>query len=428
MSDPDNTPSSPFGRGWIPAARGIGLPGEGKARDEWGEALALRQAQGERVSEGPDAAPSSSLPSSSVSLFPSAPLRETHGAVAPSVAAPRHDGFTPERQVRFLDRLASSGTVRAACLAAGVSPQAAYVARRRCARFAAAWDAALVLARDHAEAVLAERALDGVEEAVWFRGELVGKKRRYDTRLLLAHLGRLDRMAEDAGPCEDRFDELLAMVAGERPEAHFVESGAEGGAEGVADAVDEDARVLEEDRALEGWGGAHDPLPLPPGRAAYVLSSAEPAWIAANVAWDEAAEAVERAYEEAHGCGPHEEDRPEHLPDPVYPPVPRYAPLRAASAARWDGWQGCAFGRVDAALTGEGGEDSAPMEYKSLAGGGPDFPLDCVNRVNPATRRSSGTAGRKAEKGRERKALWAVCSGEGRYGAANTPLARGVSA
>ena len=57
MSDPDNTPSSPFGRGWIPAARGIGLPGEGKARDEWGEALTLRQAQGERESKPAHAEP-----------------------------------------------------------------------------------------------------------------------------------------------------------------------------------------------------------------------------------------------------------------------------------------------------------------------------------------------------------------------------------
>ncbi|WP_067738200.1 hypothetical protein [Novosphingobium naphthalenivorans] len=339
-----------------------------------------------------------------------------------------HHAWDGDRKVRFLHHLAEKGDVRAACARVGMSRQSAYLLRRRDGAFAQGWQAALVLARRHAEEVLATRALDGIEEAVWFRGELVGKKRRYDTRLLLAHLARLDRMAEDAGPCEDRFDELLAMVAGERPEAHFVESGAEGGAEGVPDAVDEDVRVLEEDRALEGWGGAHDPLPLPPGRAAYVLSSAEPAWIAANVAWDEAAEAVERAYEEAHGHAPHAEDRPGHLPDPVYPPVPRYAPLRAASAARWDGWQGCAFGRVDAALMGEGDEDSAPMEYKSLAGGGPDLPLDCVNRVNLATRRCPGTAGRKAEKGWERKALWAVCSGEGRYGAANTPLARGVSA
>lgn len=41
--------------------------------------------------------------------------------------------------------------------------------------------------------MLVTRALDGVEVPVWFRGEKVGTRRLYDTRLLLAHLGRLDR-------------------------------------------------------------------------------------------------------------------------------------------------------------------------------------------------------------------------------------------
>ncbi|MCJ2188785.1 hypothetical protein [Novosphingobium beihaiensis] len=346
-----------------------------------------------------------------------------------------HHAWDGDRKLRFLHHLAEKGDVRAAASRVGMSRQSAYLLRRRDGAFAQGWQAALVLARRHAEEVLATRALDGIEEAVWFRGELVGKKRRYDTRLLLAHLARLDRMAEEAGPCEDRFDELLAMVAGERPEAHFEQD--EAGAEG-ADAVSADARVLEADRALEDWGGAHDPLPLPPGRAAYVLSSAEPAWIAANGAWDEAAGEVERAYEEAHGCGPHEEDRPEHLPDPVYPPLPLYSAFREASAARWDGWQGCAFGRVDAAFAAEGGlavrdgagasgeaqnggAQAGPAEYKSLDGPGPDLPLDCVNRVNLATRRSPGTVGRRARKGRERNAGYAVCGCEGRYGAAPPP-------
>ncbi|MCJ2178868.1 hypothetical protein [Novosphingobium album (ex Hu et al. 2023)] len=333
-----------------------------------------------------------------------------------------HHAWDADRKVRFLHHLAEKGDVRAACARVGMSRQSAYLLRRRDGGFAQGWQAALVLARRHAEEVLATRALDGIEEAVWFRGELVGKKRRYDTRLLLAHLARLDRAAEEAGPCEDRFDELLAMVAGERPEAHFAEEGGDAD----ADAQDADARVLEEDRALEDWGGAHDPLPLPPGRAAWVLSSAEPAFIAANTAWDEAAEAVERAYEEAHGFAPHEEDRPEHLPDPVYPPVPLYAPFREASAARWDGWQGCAFGRVDAAMTGEG--DDAPLEYKSLTGPAPVFPLDCVNRVNLTARRWQETVGRKPKKGGELKVLFAV--GAVKVGATrhNTPLATSVPA
>ncbi|QPC97764.1 hypothetical protein [Qipengyuania soli] len=44
--------------------------------------------------------------------------------------------------------------------------------------------------------MLADRALNGVEEAVFYHGEEVARRRRYDSRLLLAHLARLDRMAE----------------------------------------------------------------------------------------------------------------------------------------------------------------------------------------------------------------------------------------
>jgi len=36
MSSPDNTPSSPFGRGWIPADRALGLPDDGNPPHAWG--------------------------------------------------------------------------------------------------------------------------------------------------------------------------------------------------------------------------------------------------------------------------------------------------------------------------------------------------------------------------------------------------------
>ena len=65
--------------------------------------------------------------------------------------------FTPERKVRFLDALAAHGNVRVAAARVGLSRSGVYLARRRDAEFAAGWQAALVRARDHAEAVLAER-------------------------------------------------------------------------------------------------------------------------------------------------------------------------------------------------------------------------------------------------------------------------------
>ena len=100
-----------------------------------------------------------------------------------STAGPHGEGrsvFSPRRQAEFLASLQLFGNVRLACRAARISAQTAYRQRR-------AWDAALLAARAHAEATLADRALNGVEEAVFYHGEEVARRRRYDSRLLLAH-------------------------------------------------------------------------------------------------------------------------------------------------------------------------------------------------------------------------------------------------
>ena len=102
--------------------------------------------------------------------------------------------LTPARQAAFLEHLADTGVVRLAARAGGVSAQTVYRARRRSRGFAHAWDAALLAARTRAEEVLACRALDGVEEPVFYHGEEIARRTRYDTRLLLAHLARLDRL------------------------------------------------------------------------------------------------------------------------------------------------------------------------------------------------------------------------------------------
>jgi hypothetical protein len=57
----------------------------------------------------------------------------------------RRDGWTPERQLRFLDALTRTRSVTRAARAAGMSRESAYRLRRRKdgALFAAAWDRAL---------------------------------------------------------------------------------------------------------------------------------------------------------------------------------------------------------------------------------------------------------------------------------------------
>ena len=102
--------------------------------------------------------------------------------------------FTRAQQALFLELLSEWGNVRAAARAAGVSRQHAYRVRRACPDFARLWDAARLAAVPRVEDVLADRALNGVEEAVFYHGEEVAVKRRYDARLLLAHMARLDRL------------------------------------------------------------------------------------------------------------------------------------------------------------------------------------------------------------------------------------------
>lgn len=136
--------------------------------------------------------------------------------LSPTPIEAQAHGWTPERKALFLDRLSAHGNARAACRAVGLSPESAYKLRRREPLFARAWAAAVVLGRDNSVQALAERAIEGVEEPIYYRGELIGTRRRFDSRLLLAHLARLDQLADEKAAGEDagRFDELIACIAG----------------------------------------------------------------------------------------------------------------------------------------------------------------------------------------------------------------------
>ncbi|WP_271078210.1 hypothetical protein [Aurantiacibacter sp. MUD61] len=153
-----------------------------------------------------------------------APLPQT-GGVGGGQAAGEHtptfgntEALTPVRMALFLKSMQVMGNVSIACKRAGVARQTAYRARRRYAGFARAWDAALLAARVVAETELADRAINGVEESVYYHGEEVGMRRRYSDRLLLAHLARLDRMAQDAelvAAAELLDDQIEALERGE---------------------------------------------------------------------------------------------------------------------------------------------------------------------------------------------------------------------
>ena len=272
----------------------------------------------------------------------------------------RHDGWSHERTVRFLDTLSHKGNVRRAAATIGMSREAAYCRRRRDPLFARAWAAAMLLAREEGGHILADRALDGVEEEVWFRGEVVGTRIRYDNRLLLAHIARLDRLALDESAQADsaRFDELVACLAGARPSAML--------------AANDD---------------------LPPDRASFAEQAAT-------------AEADRQEEEEAGGFGEDEWERERREA------AERIEQARTDAGHAWDKWQGEACAHVDTLLeilpatgrgtasAGVGGDAPAPSpdpadtdaSTVSIVSTSPDTP----HTLNRAERRRRGRKSRPA--------------------------------
>jgi hypothetical protein len=64
---------------------------------------------------------------------------------APVELKVRHDGWTPARQIRFIEELAATRSIARACSAVGMSRVSAYKLRDRAdaVQFRRAWDAAL---------------------------------------------------------------------------------------------------------------------------------------------------------------------------------------------------------------------------------------------------------------------------------------------
>ncbi|HEY0625111.1 MAG TPA: hypothetical protein VGD10_00100 [Allosphingosinicella sp.] len=107
---------------------------------------------------------------------------------------PRFDGWTEEKQRRFIEVLADTGLVSAAAKAVGLSRESAYRLKRspHGAAFARAWDAARHHAGGLIEDTAFERAIEGVEQNVYDEwGEVVCTKRVHNDRLLMFLLRNL---------------------------------------------------------------------------------------------------------------------------------------------------------------------------------------------------------------------------------------------
>ncbi len=145
----------------------------------------------------------------------------THGPAEPAPRAGRHDGFTVAKEQLFLRTLADTGVIADACRATGISRRAAYDRRKSASgrAFALAWDAALLISRNPLGDDVLSRARHGVIDRVYRNGELVAERHRYDNRLTMAVLTRLDRVAEGHGEnapviraVAQEFDQFLDLL------------------------------------------------------------------------------------------------------------------------------------------------------------------------------------------------------------------------
>jgi len=124
---------------------------------------------------------------------------------------PRLDGWTEEKQRRFIEALADTGLVSAAAKAVGMSRESAYRLRRSAhgVAFARAWDAARHHAGALVEDIAFERAFEGVEHNVYDEyGQVVCTKRVYNDRLLMFLLKHLK---------PERYGALPAQTTAQTP-------------------------------------------------------------------------------------------------------------------------------------------------------------------------------------------------------------------
>ena len=90
-------------------------------------------------------------------------------------------------QAPFVEILRDYGDVSACAKTCGVSTTTVYKYRKDDAKFRADWDSALEALYDSVDAEFLRRGREGVIEAVYHKGVIVGEVRKYDTTALLGY-------------------------------------------------------------------------------------------------------------------------------------------------------------------------------------------------------------------------------------------------
>jgi hypothetical protein len=106
--------------------------------------------------------------------------------------------WTPQCQRAFLEALVCTASISRACREVEKSPRSAYDLRfrRQGAAFSLGWDAAILIARAMLADTLLDRAVCGYEEMTTKQDDGTVVRGKFDNRLSLGLLDRLDKMAE----------------------------------------------------------------------------------------------------------------------------------------------------------------------------------------------------------------------------------------
>ena len=99
----------------------------------------------------------------------------------------RSNGWSAPVQLAFIEALAETGSVEAACRRVKRAAVGVYLLRRHpeAASFRAAWEAALDIGIQRVEDVAMDRALNGVQVPVYAYGKIIGTRTVYNDRLLM---------------------------------------------------------------------------------------------------------------------------------------------------------------------------------------------------------------------------------------------------
>jgi len=141
----------------------------------------------------------------------------------------RHDGWTPERQVAFIEALADTGCVTRAAAMVNMAQANCYTLRRAAGaeEFRRAWDAALDFGLGRLKDIAFERAIEGQLVPVFVAGKLMGFRRKRNDALLMFCLRHYGQDSSGKRTTINYFSTRASAVSG-------AGSSAEGGAAGAA--------------------------------------------------------------------------------------------------------------------------------------------------------------------------------------------------